>query len=158
MLGYSNIGFLKSKQILYELIICSSTMDMSQICRTCHECPSSHSFSKLCEQNNISIFYTNPGEAEKYSDRTGIIAHMDNMLSQHVSHKWAWIFDGAGFQHHHMMELQLTRDIITLINDKYNSTLVYVHVKNTNPMIKQLFGIISPFMVNSDLASKIKFD
>ena len=133
-------------------------MDMSKICKTCHRDPSSHSFSKLCENDGVSIFYTNPGEASKYDDRVGIIAHMDNMLTNHVRDRWAWIFDGSGFQHYHLMELQLTRDIITLLTTKHNSTLSYIHIKNANGAIRQLFRLIVPIMGESTLLEKVRFD
>ena len=73
-------------------------MNMSKICMVCHKDPTSHSFSKLCQDGKTSIFYTNVGEATKYNDRKGIITHMDNMLINHVPDKWAWIFDAGKFQ------------------------------------------------------------
>ena len=133
-------------------------MDMKDICEICFNNPKSHSFSKLCEKNDVSIFYTNIGEAEKYNDRKGIINHMDNMLTKHVSHKWAWIFDAQGFEQKHFMQLTLTNDIIQLINNKYSSNLEYIHIKNSNNLLKQLFNLLSPILGGVSFAGKIKFD
>ena len=133
-------------------------MDMKDICETCFNDPKSHSFSKLCEKDKISIFYTKPSEAEKYNDKDGIIKHMDNMLTKKVSHKWAWIFDAEGFEKKHFIEFALTKSIIQLINQKYSSNLEYIHIKNSNSLIKQLFNLLSPILGRVSFAGKIKFD
>ena len=48
-------------------------MNMKGICETCLKDPTSHSFSKLCEKDKVSIFYTKPSDAQKYNDIDGII-------------------------------------------------------------------------------------
>ena len=131
---------------------------MSNICQACKKNPSAHSFHKLYEHNGISVFYTNPGEAEMYDDVDGIITHMDNMLKQHEKNRWAWIFDAQGFEYKHMIQLQLTKRIIHLISNSYFSNLEYIHIKNVNFMIKQLFHTIKPLLIDVDLSSKVRFD
>ena len=54
---------------------------MQNICLTCAEDPTSHSFSKLCVLDNVSIYYTKPSAASKYSDSEGILTHIDNTLA-----------------------------------------------------------------------------
>lgn len=131
---------------------------MSNICQVCKKNPSAHSFHKLYEHNKISVFYTNPGEAEKYDDVDGIITHMDNMLKQHARNKWAWIFDAQGFEYKHMIQLQLTTRIIELISKSHMSNLEYIHIKNVNSMIKQFFHTIKPLINNHELGGKVRFD
>ena len=133
-------------------------MDMKEICETCFLDPTSHSFSKLCQKDNISIFFTKPSEAKKYNDRKGIINHMENMLTKRVPDKWAWVFDADGFQQKHLIEIQLVYDIINLINEKYISNLEYIQIKNSNSFIKQLFSLITPFLKKTNLIGKITFD
>ena len=133
-------------------------MNMKGICETCLKDPTSHSFSKLCEKDKVSIFYTKPSEAKKYNDIDGILKHMDNMLTKHVSYKWAWIFDAEGFEQKHLMELTLTKSIIQLINEKYSSNLEYIHIKNSNSLIKQLFNLLGPILGGVSFVGKIKFD
>lgn len=130
---------------------------MRDICLTCHMDPGSHSFSKLCDINNVSVFYTNPSEATKYNDNDGIMVHFQGMMSKHVNDKWGWIIDASGFQTHHMMELQLTRNLIELINNNYISNLEYIKVKNTNVVVRRLFNVFLP-VIGSDLAKKVTFE
>ena len=46
---------------------------MSYVCKICDECPNSHSFSKVSENNGIHVFYTCPAKAIKYNDSVNII-------------------------------------------------------------------------------------
>lgn len=130
-------------------------MNMSKICMVCHKDPTSHSFSKLCQDGKTSIFYTNVGEATKYNDRKGIITHMDNMLINHVPDKWAWIFDAGKFQQKHLMEIQLTRDIIKLVSTKHNHNLEYVKIKNVNSLFKSLLNLVGPLLLESEMSQKM---
>ena len=133
-------------------------MDMKKICKICHVNPKSHSFSKLCEKDNVSIFFTKVSEAEKFDDREGILQHMDNMLTEHVPNTWAWIFDADGFEKKHLMQLTLTIDIIKLINQKYATNLEYIQIKNSNPLIKNLYSLLTPILKNVSFSGKVTFD
>lgn len=133
--------------------------DMSKICSECHRNPSSHSFSKLCKTNGVHIFYTKPADAEKYDDTDGIIHHIDRILSQYdKKEKWAWIIDTSGFEYKHMLQINLTKRLIELINNKYISTLEYIHVKNINTYVNQLVTLLTPFLRNTLIGSKVRFD
>ena len=121
-------------------------MNMEHICKTCHEDSTSHSFSKLCELNGVSIFYTKPADATKYSDRKGILAHYDNMLKHNGDKHWKWIFDSEGFGMKHALEVSTGIGIAKLITSKYSKNLRKIIVKNPTWHIKLMYTFVSPFL------------
>ena len=98
-------------------------MNMEHICKICHEDSTSHSFSKLCEIKGVSVFYTKPADATKYTDTEGILAHYDNMLKHNGDKPWTWIFDSNGFGMKHALEINTGIGIAKLITSKYSKNL-----------------------------------
>jgi hypothetical protein len=119
---------------------------MEQICKTCHEDSTSHSFSKLCELGGVSVFYTKPADATKYTDREGILAHYDNMLNSNGDKPWTWIFDSDGFGMKHALEINTGIGIAKLITSKYSTNLQKIIVKNPTWHIKLMYTCVSPFL------------
>jgi hypothetical protein len=131
-------------------------MNMEHICKTCHEDSTSHSFSKLCEIAGVSIFYTKPADATKYTDREGILAHYDNMMKYNGDKPWTWIFDGDGFEMKHLMEVKTGIEIAQLITSKYSNNLQKIIVKNPTWYIKLMYSVVSPFL-STKVNSMIEF-
>jgi hypothetical protein len=129
---------------------------MEHICKTCHEDSTSHSFSKLCEIAGVSIFYTKPADATKYTDREGILAHYDNMMKYNGDKPWTWIFDGDGFEMKHLMEVKTGIEIAQLITSKYSNNLQKIIVKNPTWYIKLMYSVVSPFL-STKVNSMIEF-
>ena len=121
-------------------------MNMEDICKTCHEDSTSHSFSKLCELNGVAIFYTKPADAKKYFDTKGILSHYDNMLKYNGNKPWQWIFDSEGFEMKHLLEISTGIGIAKLITSKYSKTLQSIIVKNATWHIKLMYFIVAPFL------------
>ncbi len=131
-------------------------MNMEQICKTCYKDSTSHSFSKLCEMNDVSVFYTKPAEATKYTDTAGILAHYDNMLMYNGSKPWRWIFDSEGFEMKHALEVSTGIGIAKLITSKYSNNLQKIIVTNPTWHIKLMYTFVSPFL-SQKVKSMVEF-
>ena len=131
-------------------------MNMEHICKTCHEDSTSHSFSKLCEIKGVSVFYTKPADATKYTDTEGILAHYDNMLKYNGDKPWSWIFDSDGFGMKHAIEVRTGIGIAKLITSKYSNNLKKIIVKNPTWHIKLMYTFVSPFL-STKVNSMIEF-
>ena len=131
-------------------------MNMEHICKTCHEDSTSHSFSKLCEIKGVSMFYTKPADATKYTDREGILAHYDNMMKHNGDKPWTWIFDSDGFGMKHAMEVRTGIEIAKLISSKYSNNLQKIIVKNPTWYVKLMYTFVSPFL-STRVNSMIEF-
>jgi len=131
-------------------------MNMEQICKACHEDSTSHSFSKLCEIKGVSMFYTKPADATKYTDREGILAHYDNMMKYNGDKPWTWIFDSDGFGMKHAMEVRTGIEIAKLISSKYSNNLQKIIVKNPTWYVKLMYTFVSPFL-STRVNSMIEF-
>ena len=131
-------------------------MNMEHICKACHEDSTSHSFSKLYEVGGVSIFYTKPADATKYTDTEGILAHYDNMLRHNGDKPWRWIFDSDGFGMKHALEVRTGIGIAKLITSKYSKNLQKIIVKNPTWHIKLMYTFVSPFL-STKVNSMIEF-
>jgi hypothetical protein len=131
-------------------------MNMEHICKTCHEDSTSHSFSKLCEIKGVSVFYTKPANATKYTDTEGILAHYDNMLKYNGDKQWTWIFDSDGFGMKHALEVRTGIGIAKLITSKYSKNLQKIIVKNPTWHIKLMYTFVSPFL-STKVNSMVEF-
>lgn len=125
-------------------------------CEACETDPTSHSFSKLCEVNNVVTFYTKPADASKYNDVVGVVHHFDILLSHYSSKHWKWIIDAEGFSMRHAMETGVARGILKLIQQKYGDNLDSIVVTNTNKAVQIAFRAIAPFFYKG-FAEKVHF-
>ena len=130
---------------------------MSYQCPICAEDPTSHSLKKIHETDELVYYYTCPAKASKFSDRVGILAHYDGELSSKGDKKWVWIFDSAGFDVRHAMEIQLAVDMATLINNKHGHTLEKICIINPTLFTSVTVSIVWPF-IGSRLRSMIVYD
>lgn len=130
---------------------------MTYICPICSADPTSHSFRKLSETEDIIYYYTCPAKASKYNDREGILAHYDGELAQKGDKKWIWIFDSEGFDMKHALEAQLAIEMAMLINSKYSMSLEKICVINPTLFTSITVNVIWPF-IGSYLRSIIIFD
>ena len=126
------------------------------ICLICYHDPTSHSFSKICETENVCHYYTKPAAATKYNDQIGILAHVDNLLNKYKGRQWTWTIDGTDFALKHAMEVGTIRKILNLISKKYMDTLLNIKVINMNKALENMYYIIKPFL-NKNMSSKITF-
>jgi len=130
-------------------------MDMD-ICLICYQDPTSHSFSKICEIDDVCHFYTKPAAATKYNDQAGILNHINNLLNKYKERTWSWTIDGNDFTLKHALELGTTRKIIKLITKNYNDKLIEIKVINMNKAMEHMYNLISPF-INKSIRKKIRF-
>lgn len=125
---------------------------MPYACPICAVDPTSHSLVILPQ----SCFYTCPAKATKYTDTEGIVNHYDGVLGQHSPKPWTWIFDSAGFELRHMMEVTTATRLARLINDKYSANLTKIIVVNPTWHIRITYMMVKPFL-STALQSKIEF-
>ena len=88
---------------------------MTFICKICESEPGSHSFSKIREEDNISVFYTCPSKSIKYNDHDGIISHYKGIMDEHGDKPWIWIFDSVNFSIKHAMEIKISIRLLPLL-------------------------------------------
>lgn len=117
---------------------------MNKICSACAVDPESHSFKKIAEKRNTSIFYTKPGAAKMYKDTEGILAHMENALIANNGKKWVCIIDGDDFDIGHATEFATGRGIVALLT-KYNDTLVELKIINPTWHLNHVFNDSSSY-------------
>jgi hypothetical protein len=117
-------------------------------CPVCKADPTSHSLAKLTETDDIVYYYTCPAKASKYNDRDGILSHYDGELKHKGAKPWVWIFDCAGFDMRHAMEIRLAIDMATLISRTHGDSLIKVYVINPTIFIHIIVNAIWPFLSN----------
>ena len=128
---------------------------MNYICKICDECPNSHSFSKVSEENGIHIFYTCPADAIKYNDSVGIIKHYKDTLDSLEGQKWCWIFDSKGFGWKHFTQLKLGIELAKLISSKtYGDSLQDITLLNLNSYGKCMLNLLWNFL-SKNIQNKI---
>ena len=129
--------------------------ETSNCCKICKDMPKSHSFSKIHENQHISVFYTCPSMATKYFDSDGIVNHYEALLKQNGSKEWVWIFDSYDYELKYTLEINtLYRIIDLLINKKYGDNLKKILIINPVWHVHTLLNIIWPFL-NDHLKSII---
>ena len=119
---------------------------MNYICPICETEPGSHSFTKICEENGISTFYTCPGKATKYWDCDGILAHYNGILKDNNNEPWIWHFDCDGLTINHAMEINTALGIVDLLIEKYGKSLQKIIIINPKCHIKIIINTIWPFL------------
>ena len=121
-----------------------------------HE-PLRNSFSKIDEQNGVSIYYTCPVDPQKTYKSDIIITHYENMLSQLGDTPWIWIFDSKSFGMKHSLETKTAIGIANLVSDqKYGKNLQKIVIANPTIYIKTAIGILFPFL-SSETRKKLAF-
>lgn len=125
---------------------------MNKFCKLCSIDPESHSFKRVGEKDNITIFYAKPSAAKLYKDKDkeGIITHIDNTLKANKK-RWACIVDADDFDIRHATEFEAGRGIVELLISKYYETCESITVINptwhVNGCIKFAELFVSPEMM-----------
>ena len=123
------------------------------VCSVCEKDPSSHSFKKVGEKRNISMYYSKPSMATKYDDKEGILQHIDNTLKLNKN-KYICIIDGDGFDIKYTLEVQLGLGILDLIMNKYGDQLIEVKVINPSVYINGIIKVMQT-IVDASFMEKI---
>jgi hypothetical protein len=127
-------------------------------CPFCELIPSTHSLTKLAENEACIYYYTCPAKALSYNDVSSAVQHFEGVWDEIPPHKeWVWILDGTGFTFQHAMQIELTVAIAKLIL-KYSKNLKRVVVIHSTPSITLTHAMITPFLkgIRVDVDHKIK--
>lgn len=128
------------------------------MCQTCIDEPGSHSFDFIgTNEDNIKMYYTCPAKASKYWDTKGILLHYKELLEANDGHPWIWIFDGAGFDLTHSMQVATALGIIHLLKSRYGKFLIEIRIIHPSIYIRSFYGMIYQFMPQ-ELIDIIKWD
>jgi len=120
---------------------------MSYVCPLCRIDPLNHSLLKIKETDTTVTFYSCPSKAKLYFDCEGIINHYTGVLSEiNPNKKWIWIFDSAGFNFNHFMQIEVGIQLAKLITTKFSSNLVKILIINPTIYISWTYNIIRPFL------------
>ena len=103
---------------------------MNKICPKCAADPTSHSFKKVSDKGETTVYYTHPSKAKLYDDLEGILMHVDNMLTLQGNKPWICIMDGDGFDMKHAAQIKLGVDLMDLIMNKHGTHLKEFKVIN----------------------------
>ena len=127
---------------------------MNKYCKKCSIDPDSHSFKKVGEKKDVTIYYTKPGAAKLYKDKDGFIEHVDNILSCNKK-RWICIVDGDDFDVRHATEFDIGRAIIDLICTKYYHNMAEIIVINPTWHIEGALHF-AELLLTPEMISKIK--
>lgn len=130
---------------------------MNYTCPICNIDPSSHSFTKLRETDNLIYFYACPSKAKLYFDKEGILNHYTGMLNEiPKGKKWVWIFDSNEFGFKHIINFDIAIELAKLIST-FNETLERIIIINPTFYISHTYTIIYPFL-HSKIKKLIEFN
>jgi hypothetical protein len=115
------------------------------VCEICKQDPTSHSFTILKKDVDITYFYTKPSIATKYYDADGIVYHYDGVLSENNSN-WIWVFDGEGYITKHLLEFKVGFKLAHLITTKHSHNLQKIIIINPTWQLKTVLEMLKPFL------------
>ena len=114
---------------------------MNQICKSCSEDFTIHSFNLVCNTlEGGHIFYTKISNATRYDDTEGILNHCTNYLKHINPEKWSWVIDFDGFGLKHMTGIHTGIQLSRLVNTF--GRLQHFMVININPFVEQILKLI----------------
>ena len=155
---YVNLNIFKNKYIKMNAGQTLQIKDISlmkQICPTCHEDFTAHSFNYVCTTlEGGQIFYTKISNATKYDDTDGIVKHCTNYLQHCQPVKWSWIIDFDEFGLKHTLGLNTGIQLSRLINRF--GRVNYIIAINTNTFVEQMFKMIK-LTLNKEYHPCIRF-
>ena len=155
---YVNLNIFKNKYIKMNAGQTLQIKDISlmkQICPTCHEDFTAHSFNYVCTTlEGGQIFYTKISNATKYDDTDGIMKHCTNYLHHCQPVKWSWIIDFDEFGLKHTLGLNTGIQLSRLINRF--GRVNYIIAINTNTFVEQMFKMIK-LTLNKEYHPCIRF-
>lgn len=128
---------------------------MASPCPICPTDPSSFVLRKVSEKGQRVVYYTHPSKVKQEYSSEAIISHYRHMLSEKGPATWVWVFDGAGFDTDHIMDLKTGQGIAELLETLHLATLQEVNIINPSVHLKVLLKVIRPFMSDA-LKAKLR--
>jgi len=116
------------------------------MCSICLSDPGSHSFANIGERDGVTMFYSCPAKATRYTDTTGILAHYDGMLEHIDGRSWQWLFDAEGFEMKHALQVGTAVGIAQLIRDKYAASLKEIVIINPTWHVRAILRVVTSFL------------
>jgi len=114
---------------------------MKQVCLTCNENFTAHSFNYVCDTLEMGqFFYTKISNASKYDDTEGIVKHCANYLTYKNPAKWTWIIDFAEFGLKHSLGLNTGIQLSKLIN-RFGRLHQLIAI-NSNTFVEQMLKMV----------------
>lgn len=126
-------------------------------CKICDEIPNSHSFDMIEKIDDLSIFYSCPGDIDN-EDPSTIISHYQDTLDEYMGEKWTWIIDSKNYKLKKALHTNSATKIARLISrDEYLNKLQEIIIVKPNGEFKTIIALVWLFLSNN-LKEKIKFE
>ena len=120
-------------------------------CTVCEAEPGSHSLREIGVRDGTVIFYTCPAEAKRYNDYEGIMRHYEDTFDERIGDgtPWIWVFDCKDFTLKHLVEINVSIGIISLITTRFLDNLQKIIVVNPYWIVEFTMNLLRPFMSES---------
>jgi len=128
---------------------------MASTCSICSTDPASFVLRKVSEKGQHVVYYTHPSKVKQEYTSDAILSHYRHMLSEKGPSTWTWVFDGAGFDTDHIMELKTGQGVAELLETLHIATLQQINIINPSIHLKVLLKVIRPFMSDA-LKAKLR--
>ena len=126
-------------------------------CSVCDTTPNSHSFDKIDQIDDLTIFYSCPGEIEN-EDSSTVVSHYKDTLDEYMTSKWTWIIDSKNYKLKKALHTNSAMKIIRLISrEEYITKLDQIIIVKANTQFKTIINILWLFLSNK-IKEKIKFE
>ncbi len=126
-------------------------------CSICDAAPNSHSFDKIDQIDDITIFYSCPGDLVN-EESNNIISHHKDTLDEYLINKWTWIIDSKNYKLKRVRHTNDAMKIIRLISKpEYLSKLQQIIIVKANMQARTIINILWLFL-SKNLKDKIKFE
>jgi hypothetical protein len=124
-------------------------------CVKCISDPEFHSFKKIGQLNNSTLFYTAPAKAKDKNNDGTKYENMKLHIQKDTEDKlWIWIVDCANMKVGHYTEMNFNLKLLSLLSQE--STLQEVWVLRPNAWIKTTAGLLKA-MNKSNVFNRVKY-
>ena len=126
-------------------------------CSICDKSPNSHSFEKIDQVDDITIFYSCPGDLVN-EESNNVTKHYKDTLDEYMTDKWTWIIDSKNYKLKQALHTNNAMKVIRLISKpEYSSKLQQIIILKANAQFRTIINILWLFLSKS-LKEKIQFE
>jgi len=126
-------------------------------CSICDVNPKSHSFEKIDQINDVTIFYSCPGDLVN-EDSLNVVNHYKDTLDEYMKEKWTWIIDSKGYKLKQSLHTNNAMKVIRLISrPEYLDKLQNIIIVKANKQFKTIINILWLFL-SKNIKEKIQFE
>ena len=126
-------------------------------CPICDENPNSHSFERIDQIDDVTIFYSCPGKIVN-EESNSVVKHYQDTLDKYMTEKWTWIIDSKSYKLKQSLHTNSAMKIIRLISrPEYLDKLQNIIIVKANKQFKTIINILWLFL-SKNIKEKIQFE